>query len=170
MCSSEQFLGPTEQNNENTSQIPILAARFTENRKRQEEFICTEPFGAEVLQVNAQTEKFPPILTESKYGYDFIKEPGGKKEFTINFFAIDKESNRTEKLIQVTVEDVENLRVGLPSGLSPEEYRSLRDLRSQIVLMCEELASCGAGVLSGVASLGSCSELNRGPSQESPAG
>ena len=39
-----------------------------------EEFICAEPFGAEVLQVNAQTEKFPPIVTESKYGYDFITE------------------------------------------------------------------------------------------------
>lgn len=42
-------------------------------------------------------------------GYEYIKEPGGKKEFNINFFAIDKESNRTEKSIQVTVEDVENL-------------------------------------------------------------
>lgn len=42
-------------------------------------------------------------------GYEYIKEPGGKKEFYINFFAIDKESNRTEKSIQVTVEDVENL-------------------------------------------------------------
>lgn len=42
-------------------------------------------------------------------GYEYIKEPGGKKEFNINFYAIDKESNRTEKSIQVTVEDVENL-------------------------------------------------------------
>jgi len=39
-----------------------------------EDFICAEPFGAEVLQVNAQTEKFPPIVTKSKYGYDFITE------------------------------------------------------------------------------------------------
>ncbi len=42
-------------------------------------------------------------------GYEYIKEPEGKKEFNINFFAIDQESNRTEKSIQVTVEDVENL-------------------------------------------------------------
>ena len=42
--------------------------------KLPEEFICAEPFGAEVLQVNAQTEKFPPIVTESKYGYNFITE------------------------------------------------------------------------------------------------
>ena len=42
--------------------------------KLPEDFICAEPFGAEVLQVNAQTEKFPPIVTKKEYGYDFITE------------------------------------------------------------------------------------------------
>ncbi len=42
-------------------------------------------------------------------GYDFIKEEGEKNEFDISFYAIDKESNRTEKNILVTVEDTENI-------------------------------------------------------------
>jgi len=41
-------------------------------------------------------------------GFDFITEAGKKEEFEINFFAIDKESNRTEKNIIVTVTDTEN--------------------------------------------------------------
>ncbi len=39
-----------------------------------EEFICAEPFGAEVLQVNAQTEKFEPLNTKEEYGYNFITD------------------------------------------------------------------------------------------------
>jgi hypothetical protein len=42
-------------------------------------------------------------------GYDFIQEEGGKDIFNINFFAIDKENNRTEKTVEVTVNDTENL-------------------------------------------------------------
>ena len=41
--------------------------------------------------------------------YDFIDEEGGKSEFDISFYAIDKESNRTEKNILVTVVDTENI-------------------------------------------------------------
>jgi len=37
-----------------------------------DEFICSEPFGAEMLQVNAQTEKFEPLNTSMKDGYNFI--------------------------------------------------------------------------------------------------
>jgi len=39
-----------------------------------DEFICAEPFGAEVLQVNAQTEKFEPLNTKEQYGYNFITD------------------------------------------------------------------------------------------------
>ncbi|RLD63528.1 MAG: hypothetical protein DRI95_11625 [Bacteroidetes bacterium] len=39
-----------------------------------EEFICAEPFGAEVLQVNAQTEKFERLNTKEQYGYNFITD------------------------------------------------------------------------------------------------
>jgi len=42
-------------------------------------------------------------------GYDFIEEEGEKNEFDISFYAIDKESNRTEKNILVTVVDTENI-------------------------------------------------------------
>jgi len=37
-----------------------------------DEFICSEPFGAEMLQVNAQTEKFEPLNTTLQGGYRFI--------------------------------------------------------------------------------------------------
>ncbi len=37
-----------------------------------EKFICAEPFGAELLLVNAQTEKFVPLNTKKEYGYEFI--------------------------------------------------------------------------------------------------
>ena len=42
-------------------------------------------------------------------GYDFIREAGEKDEFDISFFAIDRESNRVQKNILVTVLDTENL-------------------------------------------------------------
>ena len=42
-------------------------------------------------------------------GYNFIKVEGEKEQFDISFFAIDKESNRTQKNILVTVEDTEDL-------------------------------------------------------------
>lgn len=42
-------------------------------------------------------------------GYDFIQVEGEKREFDISFYAIDKESKRTEKNILVTVVDTENI-------------------------------------------------------------
>jgi hypothetical protein len=42
-------------------------------------------------------------------GYNFIKEVGEKNEFDISFYAIDRESNRTERNILVTVVDTENI-------------------------------------------------------------
>lgn len=43
-----------------------------------DEFICSDPYGAELLQVNAQTEKFEPLVTSFKYGYNFITEDIGE--------------------------------------------------------------------------------------------
>ncbi len=43
-----------------------------------DEFICAEPFGAEMLQVNAQTEKFEPLVTKQQHGYNFITEDLGE--------------------------------------------------------------------------------------------
>ncbi len=37
-----------------------------------EKFVCAEPFGAELLLVNAQTKKFDPLNTKKQYGYEFI--------------------------------------------------------------------------------------------------
>jgi hypothetical protein len=35
-------------------------------------FECAEPFGAEVLQLNAQGDPFQPLNTKEEYGYEFI--------------------------------------------------------------------------------------------------
>lgn len=98
--------------------------KFTigENEELQLSFFITDPNGEEDLLSFDFVSENREIKDEALYkksnlqyefswlpSYDFIKEQGGKKDFTINFFAIDKESNRTEKSIQVTVEDVENL-------------------------------------------------------------
>nr|MBC8315986.1 DUF4384 domain-containing protein [Bacteroidota bacterium] len=37
-------------------------------------FDCAPPFGVEALQVIAQTDKLPPLFTEEKDGYFFIKD------------------------------------------------------------------------------------------------
>ncbi len=39
-----------------------------------DEFECDEPFGVEVLQINAQTHPFPKLNTRKQYGYEFITE------------------------------------------------------------------------------------------------
>lgn len=37
-----------------------------------DEFECSEPFGIETLQINAQTEEFTKLLTKNQDGYNFI--------------------------------------------------------------------------------------------------
>jgi hypothetical protein len=39
-----------------------------------DEFICSPPFGVETLQVNAQTEKFEPLITKKVDGYRYITD------------------------------------------------------------------------------------------------
>jgi hypothetical protein len=39
-----------------------------------DEFVCSAPFGVETLQVNAQTEKFDPLLTKTVDGYRYITD------------------------------------------------------------------------------------------------
>lgn len=39
-----------------------------------QEFECSEPFGSEVLQIFARTEKYEPVATTMIDGYDYLKE------------------------------------------------------------------------------------------------
>ncbi len=93
-----------------------------ENEELQLNFFLTDPNGEDDLLsfgfVSENGEIKDESLTEKKNGqyefswipgYDFINDEGKKDVFSINFFAIDKERNRTEKLIHVTVEDIEDL-------------------------------------------------------------
>lgn len=40
--------------------------------KLPDEFVCAEPFGAETMVLNAQSEPFVPLMTKEQYGYTFI--------------------------------------------------------------------------------------------------
>ena len=71
--------------------------------KIAKEFICAGPFGAEILQVNAQTEQFPPLITEQEWGYTFIKND--LEELIQNsrgFKPVKNEDLRAEERIIVT--------------------------------------------------------------------
>jgi hypothetical protein len=46
-------------------------------------------------------------------------------------------------LFEQLLEDKEGLRVGLPKGLTPEEYEHLRDLHPRFAALCEQLAGYG---------------------------
>lgn len=93
-----------------------------ENEELQLSFFITDPNGQDDLlsfgfvSENSEIEDEALIKKDNwQYnfswtpGYDFIKEQGEKDEFDISFFAIDKESNRTQKNILVTVIDTEDL-------------------------------------------------------------
>jgi len=68
-----------------------------------DEFQCASPFGIETLQVNAQSEAFQPLTTESKYGYDFIVDDLTTiLQNTRGFKPIKNEDLKAEKRIVVT--------------------------------------------------------------------
>ncbi len=69
-----------------------------------DEFVCSEPYGIEVMQVNAQTEKFDPLLTKEQYGYNFITENLGTiVEKTRGFKRVKKTKiSRAEQRLMLT--------------------------------------------------------------------
>ena len=73
-----------------------------------EEFICSEPFGIETLQVNAQTEPFQPLNTRLIDGYNYIT--GALEDAVINTRGMKKsvvrEPEKTEKRIVITTMDI----------------------------------------------------------------
>ena len=93
-----------------------------ENDELHLNFVITDPNGEEDLLSFGFVSENSSIKTDALKkkddwiyefswtpGYDFIKEVGEKDEFDISFFAIDRESKRTERNILVTVHDTENL-------------------------------------------------------------
>ncbi len=69
-------------------------------------------------------------------GYDFVEEEGGEIEFNINFFAIDKESNRTEKNIQVVVVDTENILE--KDRILYDQYRTVLERSWDMIVQLKE--------------------------------
>lgn len=113
-----------EDNPPDITMIPANKTKFNigENEELQLSFYITDPNGEDdLLSFDFVSENREigdeALIKKSNWqyefswlpSYDFIKEQGKKKDFSITFFAVDKESNRTEKSIQVTVVDVENL-------------------------------------------------------------
>ena len=71
-----------------------------------DEFICSEPFGAEMLQVNAQTEKFEPLITKLQYGYNFITDDIGEIiRKNRGFKKLDDKILKTETRMVITTMD-----------------------------------------------------------------
>ncbi len=68
--------------------------------------------------------------------FDFIQKAGGSEEFTINFFALDKEGNRTEKSISVTVKDKENLLE--KDRILYDQYRTVLERAYDLVSQLKE--------------------------------
>jgi hypothetical protein len=67
------------------------------------EFLCSSPFGIETLQVNGQSEKFPPLKTIKRGEYDFISEElAAILKNTRGFKPIKNEDLKAEKRIVVT--------------------------------------------------------------------
>jgi hypothetical protein len=54
--------------------FPIRGEDVGKAHKIPEEFECASPFGAEVLQVFARTERFEPIETTAIDGYQILAE------------------------------------------------------------------------------------------------
>ncbi len=68
-----------------------------------DEFICSQPFGVELLQVNAQTEKFEPLITKLVDGYRYITEDLKVIiEKNRGFKKLDNKIAKTEKRMIIT--------------------------------------------------------------------
>jgi hypothetical protein len=72
-------------------------------------------------------------------GYDFIQEEGGKEIFNINFFAVDKENNRTETTVEVTVTDTENLLE--KDRILYDQYRTALERAWELIKQLDEKES-----------------------------
>ncbi|MBU2649851.1 MAG: DUF4384 domain-containing protein, partial [Bacteroidetes bacterium] len=82
---------------------PVSSSLVNKVIELPKEFICSSPFGVEILQVNAQSREFPPLKTESRYGYDFITdELNVILAKTRGFKPVTNEDLRAENRIVVT--------------------------------------------------------------------
>lgn len=122
---------------------------LSENEELQLNFFITDPNGDDDLLsfgfVSENGEINDEALAKKKNGqyefnwipgYDFIEEEGANEEFSINFFAIDKESNRSEKVIQVTVEDTENLLE--KDRILYDQYRTVLERSWDMIIQLQE--------------------------------
>jgi hypothetical protein len=68
-----------------------------------DEFVCSEPFGGEILQIFARSEKFDALVTEQLNGYNFLKEDLQKIVIgTRGFKKITPKTMQAEQRIQIT--------------------------------------------------------------------
>jgi hypothetical protein len=66
-------------------------------------FICDAPYGAEILQMNAQTKQFSPLKTKRESGYEFIESDINEILKNVRGFKrIDDENLNAEKRVLIT--------------------------------------------------------------------
>lgn len=66
-------------------------------------FKCTEPFGAEILQMNAQSSPFRPLKTQPRGGYNFILDDLQKIVSNVRGFQpMQNEDAKAEKRLVIT--------------------------------------------------------------------
>lgn len=122
---------------------------LNENEELHLNFFVSDPNGDDDMLsfgfVSENREIDDEALTQKKNGqyefswipgYNFVKEEGGKKEFNINFFAIDKESNRAGKTIQVVVVDTENLLE--KDRILYDQYRTVLERSWDMIVQLKE--------------------------------
>lgn len=68
--------------------------------------------------------------------FDFIQKSGESEEFNVSFFALDKEGNRTEKMITVKVKDKENILE--KDRIIYDQYRTVLERAYDLVSQLKE--------------------------------
>lgn len=67
------------------------------------QFVCDEPYGAEILQMNAQSSKFSPLKTRKDNGYEFIESSINEILNNLRGFKrVDDNSLNAEKRVIIT--------------------------------------------------------------------
>jgi len=69
-------------------------------------------------------------------GYDFVEDAQKKVSFDLTFFALDKSNNRTQRKINITVLDAEN--IVLKDGLQYQKYRSNLSVAADLLRTLDE--------------------------------
>lgn len=120
-----------------------------ENEELQLNFFITDPNGEDDLSSFGFVSENRAIgddalVEKNKWqyefswtpGFDFVKEKDKNGGFNISFYVVDKESNRTEKTIEVIVQDTENLLE--KDRILYDQYRTVLERAWDMIIQLNE--------------------------------